>query len=67
MLSMRKNRKVRKTVDMTLYTLRHMVGRCFNNLKNTRRFAKRYDKTATSFLGFIYIACVRLWLRYLST
>lgn len=67
MIPMRKNRNVRKTVDMSIYTLRNMVERCFNKLKNTRRLATRYDKTAASFLGFIDIACVRLWLRHLST
>ncbi len=37
MIPMRKNRKVRKAVDMTIYTLRNMVERCFNKLKNSRR------------------------------
>ena len=36
---------------MTIYTLRNMVERCFNRLKNSRRLATRYDKTADSFLG----------------
>jgi len=62
MIPMRKNRKVRKSVDMTIYTLRNMVERCFNKLKNSRRLATRYDKTADSFLGFVDIACIRLWL-----
>ena len=67
MIPMRKNRKVRKAVDMTIYTLRNMVERCFNRLKNSRRLATRYDKTAESFLGFVDLACIRLWLRHLST
>ena len=67
MIPMRKNRKVRKAVDMTIYTLRNMVERCFNKLKNSRRLATRYDKTADSFLGFVDVACIRLWLRHLST
>jgi transposase len=29
--------------------------------------ATRYDKTAESFLGFIDITSIRLWLRHLST
>lgn len=29
-----------------------MVERCFNKLKNARRLATRYDKTADSYLGF---------------
>ena len=60
-------RKVRKVVDTTIYTLRNMVDRCFNKLKNSRRLATLYDKTADSFLGFIKIACIRLWIRSLST
>ena len=67
MIPMRKNRKVRKAVDRTIYTLRNMVERCFNKLKNSRRLATRYDKTAESFLGFVDVACIRLWLRHLST
>ena len=67
MIPMLKNRKVRKVVDMTIYTLLNMVERCFNRLKNSRRLATRYDKTAQSFLGFVNLACIRLWLRHLST
>ncbi|WP_232419362.1 IS5 family transposase [Paracoccus sp. N5] len=67
MIPMRRNRRVRKAVDMTIYTLRNMVERCFNKLKNSRRLATRYDKTAESFLGFVDVACIRLWLRHLST
>ena len=67
MIPMRKNRKVRTVVNMTIYTLRNMVERCFNKLKNSHRLAARYDKTTASFLGFVDIACIRLWLRHLST
>ena len=67
MIPMRKYRKLRKVVDMTIYTLRNMVERCFNKLKNSRRLATRYDKTAESCLGFVDVACIRLWLRHLST
>lgn len=38
-----------------------------NKLKNARRVATRYDKTAESFLGFIDITSIRLWLYHLST
>ena len=67
MIPMRKNRKVRKAIDMTIYTLRNMVERCFNKPKNNGRLPTRYDKTADSFLGFVDVACIRLWLRNLST
>lgn len=66
-IPMRKTRKMRVGVDHTLYRLRNMVERCFKKLKNARRVATRYDKTAESFLGFIDITSIRLWLRHLST
>ena len=66
-IPMRKSRKLRKAVDRQLYKLRNLVERCFNKLKNARRVATRYDKTAESFLGFIDITSIRLWLRHLST
>ncbi len=66
-IPMRKSRKKRVGVDRPLYRLRNLVERCFNKLKNARRVATRYDKTAESFLGFVDITSIRLWLRHLST
>lgn len=66
-IPMRKSRKKRVGVDRSLYRLRNLVKRCFNKLKNARRVATRYDKTAESFLGFIDITSIRLWVRHLST
>jgi transposase len=66
-IPMRKSRKKRVAVDRSLYRLRNLVERCFNKLKNARRVATRYDKTAESFIGFIDITSIRLWLRHLST
>jgi len=67
MIPMRKNLKVRKAVDMTIYTLRNVVERCFNKLKNSRRLATRHDKATESFLAFVDLARVRLWIRHFST
>lgn len=64
---MRKTRKLGIAVDRRLYRLRNFVERCFNKLKNARRVATCYDKTAESFLGFIDIKLIRLCLRHLST
>jgi len=66
-IPMRKSRKKRVGVDRSLYRLRNLVERCFNKLKNARRVATRYDKTAESFLGFIDLTSIRLWLHHLST
>ena len=64
---MRKSKKMRVGVDRSLYSLHNLVDRCFNKLKNARRVATRYDKTAENFLVFIDITSIRLWQRLLST
>jgi transposase len=60
----RKNRKIQIEIDGFIYALRNRVERCINRLKNARRLATRYDKTACSFLAFIHIVSCRLWIRH---
>ncbi len=60
----RRSRKVAVPIDGYIYALRNRIERCFAKLKNSRRLATRYDKTAESYLGFIHIAAVRLWIRH---
>ena len=36
----------------------------FNKLKNWRRVATRYDKTAESYIGFVSLASAWLWLPF---
>jgi transposase len=60
----RRSRTASVPVDGYIYALRNRVERCFNKLKNSRRLATRYDKTADSYLGFVHIAAVRLWIRH---
>jgi transposase len=59
----KRNRKVQPIIDGHLYALRNLVERCFSKLKHSRRLATRYDKTADSYLGFILVASIRLWVR----
>jgi len=59
----RRNRKVQIPIDGYIYALRNRIERCFNKLKNARRLATRYDKTAASYLGFVHIAAIRIWMR----
>ncbi|MDO9588640.1 MAG: transposase, partial [Brevundimonas sp.] len=47
-------------IDGHIYTLRNLVERCYSKLKQSRRLATRYDKTADSFLGFVLVASIRL-------
>ncbi|MDB5700760.1 MAG: transposase, partial [Sphingomonadales bacterium] len=36
----------------------------FNRLKQSRRIATRYDKTALSFTSFLSLAAAKLWLKH---
>ncbi|EOO27091.1 hypothetical protein IIU_05958 [Bacillus cereus VD133] len=45
-------------VDWYLYKKRHLAECFFNKIKHFRRVATRYDKLATSFLAFVYIAAI---------
>jgi transposase len=60
----KRNRKTQPVIDGHIYALRNLVERCFSKLKHSRRLATRYDKTADSFLGFVLVACIRLWVRH---
>ena len=57
------NRKRQRAYDTELYQERNLVERLFNKLKHFRRVATRYDKTALSFMAFLNIAAISLWLK----
>ena len=60
----KRNRKVQHTVGKRLYALRSRIECFIGNLKEQRRIATRYDKLATSFLGFVLLGCIRIWARF---
>lgn len=49
--------------DRDLYKERHAVECFFAKIKQFRRIATRYEKTATNFLAMIHLACAMIWLR----
>jgi len=49
--------------DKHLYKERHLVECCFSRLKQFRRVATRYEKTAPNFLAVVILAATVLWLR----
>jgi transposase len=49
--------------DKDLYKERHLVECCFAKLKQFRRVATRYEKTARNFLAVVTIAATILWIR----
>ena len=59
----KKNRKEPRDYDKHLYKERNKVERFINLMKQNRRVATRYEKTARNFLGFVYVAAVMVLLR----
>ena len=52
------NRLVALDYDTNLYKLREKVERFFNNLKQFRRIATRYEKLSQTFLALIHLVAV---------
>ena len=50
-------------LDKNLYAQRHLVECCFSKLKQFRRVATRFEKTARNYLAVVTIAAIVLWLR----
>ncbi|WP_157136930.1 transposase [Sphingomonas sp. PAMC 26617] len=61
-IPLKANRREPPVCDFRRYRDRNHVERLFNRLKQSRRIATRYDKTATSPLGFLSVAAARLGL-----
>ena len=59
----KKNRKVPREYDKHLYKDRKKVEWFINLLKQYRRVATRYEKTARNFLGFVHLASIMILLR----
>ena len=45
-----------------MYKCRNLVERFFNRMKQFRRFATRYEKTAKSFLSLVHFVAVFVWI-----
>ena len=58
----KKSRLEPRPIDENLYKDRNKVERYFNKLKQYRRVATRYEKTASSFAGFVYLASAMILL-----
>ena len=56
------NRKNPPPCDFKAYKDRNRIERMFNRLKQFRRIATRFDKTATSFAAFLALAAARIWM-----
>ncbi len=50
-------------LDKHLYAQRHLIECCFSKLKQFRRVATRFEKTARNYLAAVTLAAIVLWLR----
>jgi transposase len=57
------SRTKKHPLDKHLYAQRHLVECCFSKLKQFRRVATRFDKTARNYLAVVTVAAIVLWLR----
>jgi transposase len=58
----RRTEKTPRLMDWGLYRERNVIERLVGRLKECRRIATRYDKLASSYLAFVHLAAIRLWL-----
>jgi transposase len=57
------SRAIKHPLDKHLYAQRHLIECCFSKLKQFRRVATRFEKTARHYLAVVTIAAIILWLR----
>ena len=55
-------KRCQKDFDKALYRERNHVERLIARLKQNRRIATRYEKTADSYLTMLTLAAILLWL-----
>ena len=56
-------RKISRDYDRHIYKERNAIERMFNKLKQFRRVSTRYDKLAVTYLSFLHVAAISIWLR----
>ena len=59
----RRHRRYQHAYDKIAYRNRWGIEGFFAKLKQWRRIATRYDKLAATFLGFVNLASIMLWLK----
>lgn len=58
----RTTNRIQRNYNKEMYKCRNLVERFFNRMKQFRRFATRYEKTAKSFLALVHFVAVFVFL-----
>ena len=58
----RKNRVIPISYDKKMYKLRRKIEIFFGKLKENKRLAMKYDKSDQSFLSFIVLGAIKVFL-----
>ena len=53
--------KNQRRIDRYIYKEHNLVEKFFLKMKNYRRFATRYEKTAVSFLAVAQLSAISIW------
>jgi len=57
------SRALKYPLDKHLFAQRHLVECCFSKLKQFRRVATRFEKTAQNYRAVVTLAAIILWMR----
>ena len=57
------SRARRLPLDRHTYKARHLIECCFSKLKQFRRVATRYEKTARHYRAVVTLAAIILWIK----
>ena len=63
----RSNRNTPIEYDREAYKRRNLIERCVNRLKQFRRIATRYEKTARAYLSMLCVTAAKLWIKTVNT
>jgi transposase len=63
----RPNQTTPSEYDREAYKRQNLIARGANRLKQFRRIATRYEKTARAFVSMLCIAAARLWIKTVNT